>query len=49
MEQYGFLSGRSVDILYVLEKWTEALDNGNEIDCIYTDFMWAFYTVHTEG
>ena len=24
---------------YVLERWTEALDNGNEIDCIYTDFM----------
>ena len=46
-KQYGFLSGRSVDLqlLYVLERWTEALDNGNEIDCIYTDFMKAFDTV----
>ena len=46
-KQYGFLSGRSVDLqlLDILEKWTEALDNGNEVDCIYTDFMNAFDTV----
>ena len=25
-----------------MEKWTEALDNGQEVDCIYTDFMKAF-------
>ena len=43
-KQYGFLAGRSVtlQLLYALEKWTEALDNGEEIDCIYTDFMKAF-------
>ena len=42
--QYGFLSGRSVtlQLLYAMDKWTEALDNGEEVDCIYTDFMKAF-------
>ena len=42
--QYGFLSGRSVSLqlLYVLEEWTAALENGEEVDCIYTDFMKAF-------
>ena len=42
--QYGFLAGRSVtlQLLYAMDKWTEALDNGEEIDCIYTDFMKAF-------
>ena len=42
--QYGFLAGRSVtlQLLYAMEKWTEALDNGEEVDCIYTDFMKAF-------
>ena len=43
-KQYGFLSGRSVSLqlLFALEKWTEALDKGEEVDCIYTDFMKAF-------
>ena len=43
-KQYGFLSGRSVtlQLLYALEKWTDALDKGEEVDCIYTDFMKAF-------
>ena len=42
--QYGFLAGRSVtlQLLYAMDKWTEALDNDEEIDCIYTDFMKAF-------
>ena len=42
--QYGFLAGRSVtlQLLYAIDKWTEALDNGEEVDCIYTDFMKAF-------
>ena len=25
-----------------MDKWTEALDNDEEIDCFYTDFMKAF-------
>ena len=42
--QYGFLSGRSVtlQLLYAMDRWTEALDNGEEVDVIYTDFMKAF-------
>ena len=42
--QYGFLAGRSVtlQLLYAMDKWTEALDKGEETDCIYTDFMKAF-------
>ncbi|VDI66754.1 Hypothetical predicted protein, partial [Mytilus galloprovincialis] len=46
-KQYGFISGRStsLQLLEVIDKWTEAIDNGYEIDCIYTDFMKAFDTV----
>ena len=35
--QYGFISGRSVSLqlLYVLENWTEALEKGYDIDCVY--------------
>jgi hypothetical protein len=45
--QYGFLSGRSttLQLLLALDDWTEALDNGGEIDCVYTDFSKAFDTV----
>ena len=44
--QYGFISGRStsLQLLEVLDKWTEALDNGHYVDCIYRymDFQKAF-------
>ena len=42
--QYGFISGRStsLQLLEVLDKWTEALDNGQYVDCIYMDFQKAF-------
>ena len=45
--QYGFLSGRSISLqlLEVLDKWTEALDEGNSIDAIYMDFRKAFDVV----
>ena len=45
--QYGFISGRStsLQLLNVLDKWTEALDNGSSIDVIYMDYMKAFDTV----
>ena len=45
--QYGFLSGRSttLQLQYVLERWTEILDNGGSLDAIYFDFMKAFDTV----
>jgi hypothetical protein len=42
--QYGFISVRStsLQLLEVLDKWTEALDNGHYVDCIYMDFQKAF-------
>ena len=46
-KQYGFISGRStsLQLLAVLDKWTEALDCGYSIDVIYMDFQKAFDTV----
>ena len=46
-KQYGFMSGRStaLQLLRVLDEWTEALDEGAGIDCIYMDYMKAFDTV----
>jgi hypothetical protein len=32
----------SLQLLEVLDKWTEALDNGHCVDCIYMDFQKAF-------
>ena len=45
--QFGFLPGRStvLQLLNVLGKWTEALDNGVHVDAIYCEFMKAFDTV----
>ena len=46
-QQYGFIKKRSstLQLLKVMDEWTEALDEGNSIDCIYMDFMKAFDTV----
>jgi hypothetical protein len=43
-KQFGFISGRStvLQLLQVLEKWTEILDKGGCVDTIYCDFMKAF-------
>jgi hypothetical protein len=45
--QYGFISGRStsLQLLNVLDNWTEALDNDSSIDAVYMDYMKAFDTV----
>ena len=45
--QYGFITGRStvLQLLTVLDKWSEALDIGLSVDCIYMDFQKAFDTV----
>ena len=42
--QYGFVKGRStsLQLLKVLEEWTQILDRGGGIDCIYCDFQKAF-------
>ena len=43
-KQFGFISGRSttLQLLLVLDQWTEILDNGGSIDSVYMDFMKAF-------
>ena len=42
--QFGFIGGRStvLQLLTVLDRWTEILDQGGIIDVIYLDFMKAF-------
>ena len=43
-KQFGFLPGRStvLQLLNVLDEWTQAIDSGNFIDCIYMDYQKAF-------
>ena len=46
-KQYGFISGRStsLQLLTVLDIWTEALEQGLTLDIIYMDFRKAFDVV----
>ena len=43
-KQFGFIKGRStvMQLLMVLDKWTECLELGGQIDVIYTDLEKAF-------
>jgi hypothetical protein len=43
-QQYGFINSRSttLQLLNVLDMWTEALDQGDSVDVIYCDFKKAF-------
>ena len=43
-KQFGFVAGRStiLQLLHVLDIWTEILDQGGSLDVIYCDFMKAF-------
>jgi hypothetical protein len=47
VHQHGFRKGRScvTQLIEVVEKWSEELDNHNSIDTIYLDFQKAFDTV----
>jgi len=42
--QHGFIKGHScvAQLLAVLDKWTEALDMGNNMGAVYLDFAQAF-------
>ena len=42
--QHGFRAGRSctTQLLEVMEIWTEIIDKGGSIDCVYLDFAKAF-------
>jgi hypothetical protein len=46
-KQFGFINGRSttLQLLRVLDEWTEALDCGYEVDVAYLDYQKAFDTV----
>ena len=46
-KQFGFIGGRStiLQLLNVLDTWTEILDRGGYVDVIYCDFQKAFDTV----
>ena len=43
-KQFGFIGGRSttLQLIHVLDMWTEILDQGGTLDTIYCDFMKAF-------
>ena len=46
-KQFGFIPGRStaLQLLNVVDKWTRDLENGGQIDIVYTDFEKAFAKV----
>ncbi len=43
-KQFGFVPKRStvLQLLHVLDEWTETLDNGGSVDVVYCDFLKAF-------
>ena len=47
MAQHGFIKGRSIttQLLEIMDQWTLAFDNNNQIDCLYLDFKKAFDSV----
>jgi len=48
--QFGFLGGRStvLQLLTIMDQWTEILDKGGYLDVVYCDFQKAFDTVPHE-
>ena len=46
-QQYGFVKGRStvLQLLNVMDVWTNAIDKGDSIDTVYLDFTKAFHKV----
>ena len=47
VHQHGVRKGRScvTQLIEVVEKWSDELDNHNSIDAIYLDFQKAFDTI----
>ena len=43
-KQFGFIKGRSttLQLLQILDRWTELLENGGQIDVVYTDLEKAY-------
>ena len=59
-QQFGFINGRStvLQLMHVIDIWTQIIDEGGNIDAVYCDFMKAFdkvphnrltYKVHQYG
>ena len=48
--QYGFIDRRSttLQLLYILDEWTEILEDGGTVNVVYMDFMEAFDKVPHE-
>ena len=48
--QYGFLKGRSTvsQLQKILDKWTDYLENGGQIDALYTDLEKHLIRFHIE-
>ena len=42
--QYGFIKGRStsLQLLHILDKWTDCLEHGGQVDVMYSDLEKAF-------
>ena len=40
--QYGFIKGQStvIQLLKIMDEWTYNLDQGIQIDVVYTDLIW---------
>ena len=49
--QYGFIKGRStvLQLLCIMDDWTNKLESGAQIDTIYTDFQKHSIRSLTEG
>ena len=43
-QHYGFIKGRStaLQLLHVMDVWTNAIDKGDSVDTVYLDFTKAF-------
>ena len=46
-KQFGFIKGRSttLQLLKILDRWRELLENGGQIDVVYTDLEKAFHKI----
>ena len=46
-KQYGFMPKRSttLQLLKVFDEWSEIIDEGGQVDCVYLDFQKAFDSV----
>ena len=48
-KQYGFIKNRStsLQLLQIMDQWTEYLESGGQVDVMYSDFEKAFDKIPT--